>query len=75
VQDWDEKAYEDEPVEEEEELIQFQQQIKRLHQEQESIMRSQEATQCTEARRQYISREWARLTELQYTVDILCQQE
>jgi hypothetical protein len=38
-------------------------------------MRSQAITQCAEARRQHINRERARLTELQYTIDILRQQE
>jgi hypothetical protein len=33
VQDWDEEAYEDEVVEEEEEFIRVQQEIKRLCQE------------------------------------------
>jgi hypothetical protein len=45
VQDWDEEAYEDEVVEEEEEFIRVQQEIKRLCQEQESIMRRQAAAQ------------------------------
>jgi hypothetical protein len=39
VQDWDEESYEDEAVEEEVELIRVQQEIERLSQEQESIMR------------------------------------
>jgi hypothetical protein len=45
VQDWDEEAYEDEVVEEEEEFIRVQQEIKRLCQEQESIMRRQASAQ------------------------------
>jgi hypothetical protein len=45
VQDWDEEDYEDEVVEEEEEFIRVQQEIKRLCQEQESIMRRQAAAQ------------------------------
>jgi hypothetical protein len=69
VQDWDEEE------EEEEELIKVQQEIERLQQEQESIMRRQTIAQRTEAYMKHINREWARLTELQYTVDILHQQE
>jgi hypothetical protein len=40
-----------------------------------SIMRRQVIAQCAEAHRQHISRERVRLAELQYTVDILHQQE
>jgi hypothetical protein len=36
-------------------------------------MRRQAVVQRTEARRQHINREWARLAELQYTVGILHQ--
>jgi hypothetical protein len=71
VQGWNEEAYEDEAVEEEEELIRVQQKIESFHLEQESIMRRQTAAQRVEARRQHINRERARLAELQYTVDIL----
>jgi hypothetical protein len=74
VQDWD-KAEEDEAEAEENELIKVQHEIERLRQEQESIMRRQASTQCVEAHRQHINREHARLAELQYAVDILCQQE
>jgi hypothetical protein len=75
MQDWYKEDYEDEATTEEEELIRVQQEIERLRQEQESIMRRQVAAQCAEAQRQHIIRERARLTELQYTIDILCQQE
>jgi hypothetical protein len=74
VQYWDETE-ENEAEAEENELIRVQQEIERLWEEQESIMRRQATTQCTEAHRQHINRERARLTELQYTVDILRQQE
>jgi hypothetical protein len=70
VQDWDEEDYEDEVVEEGE-LIRVQHETERLRQEQESIVRRQEATQCAEARRQHINRRWARLNELQYSINIL----
>jgi hypothetical protein len=71
VQDWDEEAYEDEAAEEEV-LIRIQQEIKRLRQEQESIMKRQAVAQRAEARMQHINRERARLVELQYNVDICC---
>jgi hypothetical protein len=74
VQDWDAEAEEDKAATEEE-LVRFQQEIERLQQEQESIMRRQVIAQCAKARRQHINREWERLSELQYTVDILHQQE
>jgi hypothetical protein len=74
IQNWDE-AEEDEAEAEENELIRIQQEIERLRQEQESIMRRQAAVQRAEARRQHINRERANLVELQYTVDILRQQE
>jgi hypothetical protein len=75
VQDWDEEAEEIKAATEEEELIRVQQEIERLTQEQESIMRRQAITQRAEARWQHINRERARLTELQYTIDTLRQQE
>jgi broad specificity polyphosphatase/5'/3'-nucleotidase SurE len=74
VQDWDE-AEEDEVDAEKNKLIWVQQEIERLRQEQESIMRRQVATQRAEAHRQHINRERVRLAELQYTIDILHQQE
>jgi hypothetical protein len=75
VQDWDEEAEEDEAIMEEEELARVQQEIERLRQEQETIMRRQAIAQRIEAHRQHINKEWARLAELQYIVDILHQQE
>jgi hypothetical protein len=48
LQDWEEEVSEDEAVEEEE-LVRVRQEIKRPHQEQESIMRRQAAVQCAEA--------------------------
>jgi hypothetical protein len=74
MQDWDEEAEEDEAIAEEE-LIRVQQEIERLRQEQESIMRRQAIMQHANAHRQHINRERVRLTELQYTIDILHQQE
>jgi hypothetical protein len=50
-----------------------QQEIERLYQEQESIMRRQGDAQHVEALRQHINRERTRLAKLQYTVDILHQ--
>jgi hypothetical protein len=50
-----------------------QQEIERLYQEQESIMRRQGDAQHAEAQRQHINRERTRLAKLQYTVDILHQ--
>jgi hypothetical protein len=38
-------------------------------------MRRQAITQCAEAHGQHINRERAKLAELQYTIDILHQQE
>jgi hypothetical protein len=73
VHDWDEEAEEEEAAVEEEKLARVQQQIEMLWQEQESIMRRQATVQRAEAHRQHINREWVRLTELQYTVDILHQ--
>jgi hypothetical protein len=58
-------------TEEEEEFIRVQQEIKRLHQEQESIMRRLAVAQHGEARRQDLNRERAKLVELQYNIDIL----
>jgi hypothetical protein len=75
VQDWDEEAEEDKAAAEEEELARVRQEIERLRQIQESIMRRQTIAQRTKAHRQHINRERARLIELQYTVDILHQQE
>jgi hypothetical protein len=65
--DWDEEA-------EEEELARVQQEIERLRQEQETILRRRAAMQRAEARKQNISRERARLTEMQYNLEILRQQ-
>jgi hypothetical protein len=62
VQDWDEEVEEDEAATEEQELIWVQQEIERLWQEQESIMRRKAIAQCAKARRQHINRERARLT-------------
>jgi nucleosome binding factor SPN SPT16 subunit len=75
VHDWDEEAEEAEATTEEEELARVQQKIERLRQEQESIMRRQDITQLVKACIQHINRERARLAELQYTFDILRQQE
>jgi hypothetical protein len=74
VEDWEDEAFKNEVVKEKE-LARVQQEIERLHQEQEAITRRQVAAQHVEARRQHINRERARLTELQYTVEILHQQE
>jgi hypothetical protein len=57
MQDWDDEAEEDEAVAEEVELIRVQQEIERLWQEHQSIMRRQAIAQCAEARRQHINRE------------------
>jgi hypothetical protein len=70
VQDWDEEA-----EEAKEELARVQQEKGRIWQEQESIMRRQVIAQRAQTRRQHISREPVRLVELQYTIDILHQQE
>jgi ribosomal protein L2 len=75
VQDCDEEAEEDEGTSEEEELTRVQQEIKMLRYKQESIMRRQAITQRAKAHRQHINRERAKLAELQYTIDIICQQE
>jgi hypothetical protein len=71
VEDWKNEAIEDEAAEEE--LARVQQEIERLCQEQKAITRREAATQCAEARRQHINREGARLTELQYTIELLRQ--
>jgi hypothetical protein len=74
VQDWDEEAKQDNEVAVvEEKLVRVQQEVERLWQEQESIMRRQAIAQRAKAHRQHINRERARLTELQYAVDILHQ--
>jgi hypothetical protein len=74
VEDWENEAYGDKVIEEEE-LARFQQEIERLHQEQKVITRRQAASQRAEARRQHINRERVRLTELYYNIEILYQQE
>jgi hypothetical protein len=55
--------------------VRVQQEIERLRQEQESIMRRHAIAQCAEAQRQHMNRKRARLAELQYTINILRQQE
>jgi hypothetical protein len=75
INDWDKEAEGDEAVAEEEELASVQQEIESLQQEQESILRRLAAVRRTDARRQNINRERARLTELQYTHNILCHRE
>jgi hypothetical protein len=75
VQDWNEEAEEIEAAAEEEELNRVQQKIERPRQEQESIMRRQAIAQCAEPLQQHINRERAMLTKLQYTIDILHQEE
>jgi hypothetical protein len=52
-----------------------QQEIEKLMQEQESILRRQAIAQRVEARWQHINMEHTRLTKLQYTVDTLRYQE
>jgi hypothetical protein len=64
VQNRDEAEEEEEVKANESELIRVQQEIERLRQEQETIMRRQEVAQCTEAQRQHINRERARLADL-----------
>jgi hypothetical protein len=49
VQDWDEGAYEDEATANEDDLLRVKQEIERLRQEQESIMRRLAIAQCAEA--------------------------
>jgi hypothetical protein len=71
ISDWDEEAEEEEAAAEEEGLAIVQQEIEKLWQEQESILRRQAAVQRTEAHRKNINRERARLTKMQYTLDIL----
>jgi cupin superfamily acireductone dioxygenase involved in methionine salvage len=70
--DWDEEDEEEGEAIEVEELARVQQEIERLRQEQEYILRRQVAVQRTEPHRQNINRERVRLVEMQYTVDILC---
>jgi hypothetical protein len=74
ISNWDEEAEEEEAAAEEEELARVQQEIERLRQEQETVLRRQAAMQPAGAHRQNISRERARLTEMQYNLEILCQQ-
>jgi hypothetical protein len=74
VKDWEDVVSEDEATEEAE-LVRVQQEIERLWQEQEAITKRQATSQCAEARRQHINRERERLAKLQYTIDILHQQE
>jgi hypothetical protein len=64
VQDWDEKAKEDEVTAEEEGLARVQQEIERLRKEQESIIRRKAIAQHAKTHKQHINREWARLAEL-----------
>jgi hypothetical protein len=71
VQEWNEEAEEDKAATEEEELIRVHQEIEKLRQEQESIVRRQTISQRIKAHRQHINRDGARLTELQYMIDIL----
>jgi hypothetical protein len=75
VQDCDEEAEEIKVAAEEEELIRVQQEIERLRQEQEYIMKHQAIAQRAKARQQHINREHASLTELQYTINTLRNQE
>jgi hypothetical protein len=75
VHAWDKEAEEEEATIEEEELTGVQQEIERLQQEQESIMGRQAIVQRAEAHMQHINRERVRLKELQYTIDIIHQQE
>jgi hypothetical protein len=74
IDDWDEEAKEEAVAVEEEELVGVQQEIERLRQEQQSILRRQAAMQRDEAHRLNINRERARLVETQYNQDILRQQ-
>jgi hypothetical protein len=74
VEDWEDDIIEDKAVEEAE-LAKVQQEIERLRQEQEAITRRHAIAQRVEIGRQYINRERATLEELQYAIDILCQQE
>jgi hypothetical protein len=54
IQDWEEEAFEDKAVEEEQ-LIRVQQEIETLRQEQESIQRRQATVPHVEAWRQHIN--------------------
>jgi hypothetical protein len=71
IGDWDEETEEEAAAAEEEELARVQHEIERLRQEQETILRRQATMQHADARRQNISRERARLTEMQYNLEIL----
>jgi hypothetical protein len=73
IGDWDEEAEEEKAAVEEEGIARVQQEIEKLRQEQEAIWRRQAAVQRAKACRQNINRERARLIEMQYTLDILCQ--
>jgi hypothetical protein len=61
IDDWDDKAEEEETPVEEEELARVQQEIERLWQEHESMLRRQAVMQRVEAHRQNINRERVRL--------------
>jgi hypothetical protein len=74
ISDWDKEADEEEAVAEEEELARVEQETERLRQEHKTIIRRQDAMQRAEAHRQNISRERARLAEMQYNLEILHQQ-
>jgi hypothetical protein len=56
VEDWEDESFEDATTEEPE-LAKVQQEIERLHQEQETITCRQAASHCAEARRQHINGE------------------
>jgi hypothetical protein len=71
IGDWDEETEEEAAAAEEEELARVQHEIERLRQEQETILRRQATMQHADAHRQNISRERARLTEMQYNLEIL----
>jgi hypothetical protein len=64
VNDWDEEAEEEEATTEKAELARVQQEIERLRQEQQSILRRQAVMQCAEAHIQSINREQVRLVEM-----------
>jgi hypothetical protein len=63
VEDWEDENLKDETTMEEE-LTRIKQEIERLHQEQEVIMRRQAAAQLVKAKRWHINMERARLAEL-----------
>jgi hypothetical protein len=71
INDWDEESKEEVAAVEEEELARVQQESERLRQEEESILRRQAAMQGARAHKQNITRERARLTEMQYNLNIL----